>query len=277
LKPDGLRHLWLSGWSLWTMFFISYENQVNRRETERWQPEKDLCYLGYWLEKNESCHKPKNIGILYTLEKMRHEILLYSFYNKYNAVINLSLNLFYISDLQQRKRQFFNVFLIFIVYVWWCCLHTFMCIYIQVRAGIWTSGIAIMSACEPPCGFWEPSSVLCNSTKHLFKKKKNCWAISLSLALFLFVCWSVCCVFWLFYFVLCLCLSQGFYSCTNIMTKKQVGEERVYLAYTSILLFITKRSQDWNSSRPGSRSWCRAMEGCSLLACLPWLAQPVLL
>jgi hypothetical protein len=24
------------------------------------------------------------------------------------------------------------------------------------------------------------------------------------------------------------CLSQGFYSCTNIMTKKQVGEERVY-------------------------------------------------
>jgi hypothetical protein len=29
------------------------------------------------------------------------------------------------------------------------------------------------------------------------------------------------------------CLSQGFYSCTNIMTKKQVGKERVYSAYTS--------------------------------------------
>jgi hypothetical protein len=28
------------------------------------------------------------------------------------------------------------------------------------------------------------------------------------------------------------CLSQGFYSFTNIMTKKQVGEERVYSAYT---------------------------------------------
>jgi hypothetical protein len=40
----------------------------------------------------------------------------------------------------------------------------------------------------------------------------------------------------------------------NIMTKKQVGEKRVYLAYTSILLFITKGSQDWNSSRSGSRS-----------------------
>jgi hypothetical protein len=41
------------------------------------------------------------------------------------------------------------------------------------------------------------------------------------------------------------------------MTKKQVGEERVYSAYTSILLFmlfITKGSQDWNSSRSGSRS-----------------------
>jgi hypothetical protein len=50
------------------------------------------------------------------------------------------------------------------------------------------------------------------------------------------------------------CLSQGFYSCTNIMTKKQVGEERVYSAYSSILLFITKGSQDWNSSRSGSRS-----------------------
>jgi hypothetical protein len=40
----------------------------------------------------------------------------------------------------------------------------------------------------------------------------------------------------------------------NIMTKKQVGEERIYSAYTSTLLFITKGSQDWNSSRSGSRS-----------------------
>jgi hypothetical protein len=40
----------------------------------------------------------------------------------------------------------------------------------------------------------------------------------------------------------------------NIMTKKQAGDERVYSAYTSTLLFITKGSQDWNSSRSGSRS-----------------------
>jgi hypothetical protein len=50
----------------------------------------------------------------------------------------------------------------------------------------------------------------------------------------------------------CACLSQGFYSCTNIMTKMQVGEERVYSAYTSTLMFITKGSQDWNSSRTGT-------------------------
>jgi hypothetical protein len=38
------------------------------------------------------------------------------------------------------------------------------------------------------------------------------------------------------------------------MTKKQVGEERVYSAYTSTLLFIIKGIQDWKSSRPVSRS-----------------------
>jgi hypothetical protein len=38
----------------------------------------------------------------------------------------------------------------------------------------------------------------------------------------------------------------------NIMTKKQVGEERVYSAYISTLLFITKGSQDRNSHRAGT-------------------------
>jgi hypothetical protein len=66
-------------------------------------------------------------------------------------------------------------------------------------------------------------------------------------------------------------LSQGFYSCTNIKTKMQVGEERVYSAYTSMLLFITKGSQDWNSSRSGSRSWCRGHGGMFLTG-LPPLA-----
>jgi hypothetical protein len=36
------------------------------------------------------------------------------------------------------------------------------------------------------------------------------------------------------------------------MTKKQVGEERAYSTYTSMLLFITKGSQDWNSHSAGT-------------------------
>jgi hypothetical protein len=66
-----------------------------------------------------------------------------------------------------------------------------------------------------------------------------------------------------------ICLSQGFYSCTNIMTKKQVGEERIYSTYTSILLFITEGSQGWNSSRSGSRSWCRGHGGMLFTGLLP--------
>ena len=69
------------------------------------------------------------------------------------------------------------------------------------------------------------------------------------------------------------CLSRGLYSCTNIMTKKQVGEERVYSAHTSTPLFITKGSQDWNSRSQEAGADAEAMEGCYLLACFPWLAQ----
>jgi hypothetical protein len=70
----------------------------------------------------------------------------------------------------------------------------------------------------------------------------------------------------LFKLAFILCLSQGFYSWTNIISKKEVGEERVYSAYTSILLLITKGSQDWNSSRSESRTgtqagWCRSHGG----------------
>ena len=49
-------------------------------------------------------------------------------------------------------------------------------------------------------------------------------------------------------------LVEGFYSCTNIMNKKQVWEERVYSAYTFKLLLINKESQDWNSNRSGCLS-----------------------
>ena len=63
------------------------------------------------------------------------------------------------------------------------------------------------------------------------------------------------------------CLSQDFYSCTNIMTKKQVGEERVYIAYTpqccSSLKEVTTRTQ----AGLEAAAVAEAMEGCSLCAC----------
>jgi hypothetical protein len=61
------------------------------------------------------------------------------------------------------------------------------------------------------------------------------------------------------------------------MTKKQVGEERVYSAYTSILLFITKEVRTGTQAGQEAGADAEAIEGCSLLACLPWLAQPALL
>jgi hypothetical protein len=73
------------------------------------------------------------------------------------------------------------------------------------------------------------------------------------------------------------CLSQGFYSCTNIMTKKQVVEGRVYSAYNSILLFITKEVRTGTQAGQEAGADAEVMEGCSLLASFPWLAQPALL
>jgi hypothetical protein len=61
------------------------------------------------------------------------------------------------------------------------------------------------------------------------------------------------------------------------LTKKQVGEERVYLAYTSILLFITKEVRTGTQAGQEAGTDAEAMAGCSLLACFSWLAQPALL
>jgi hypothetical protein len=70
---------------------------------------------------------------------------------------------------------------------------------------------------------------------------------------------------------------SGFLFCTNIMTKKQVGEESVYSAYTSTLLFITKEVRTGTLAGQEAENDAEVMEGCSLLACFPWLAQPALL
>jgi hypothetical protein len=69
-----------------------------------------------------------------------------------------------------------------------------------------------------------------------------------------------------------LCLSQDFYSCTNIMTKKQVGEERVYSAHTSALLFITKEVRTGTQAGQEAGAAAEAMKGCSY-----WLVSPGLL
>jgi hypothetical protein len=47
---------------------------------------------------------------------------------------------------------------------------------------------------------------------------------------------------------------SGFLFLHKHHNKEGVGEERVYSDYISTLLFITERSQDWNSSRSESRS-----------------------
>jgi hypothetical protein len=58
---------------------------------------------------------------------------------------------------------------------------------------------------------------------------------------------------------------------------KQIGEERVYSSYTSILLFITKEIRTGIQAGQKAEADAEAMEGCSLLACFPWVAQPGLL
>jgi hypothetical protein len=57
------------------------------------------------------------------------------------------------------------------------------------------------------------------------------------------------------------------------MTKKQDVEERVYSAYTSMLLLITMEVRIGTQAGQEAGADAEAMEGCSLVACFPWLAQ----
>ena len=65
------------------------------------------------------------------------------------------------------------------------------------------------------------------------------------------------------------------YSCTNTMTKKEVGEKWLYSAYISTLMFITKGSQDWNSHRAGT--WRQELMQGPRRDAAYWLAQPAFL
>ena len=60
----------------------------------------------------------------------------------------------------------------------------------------------------------------------------------------------------------------------------QVKDKRVYLAYTSTLLFITEGSQVRKSKQGRNLEAgadVEAMEKCCLLPCFTWLAQPAFL
>jgi len=59
------------------------------------------------------------------------------------------------------------------------------------------------------------------------------------------------------------------------MTKKKVGKERVYSAYTSTLLLITKGSQERNSHRAGT--WRQELMQRPWRDIAYWLASPGLL
>jgi patatin-like phospholipase/acyl hydrolase len=70
-------------------------------------------------------------------------------------------------------------------------------------------------------------------------------------------------------------LSQGFYSFTKHHDKEAVEEERVYSAYTSTFLFITKGSQDRNYHKVGT--WRQEWMQKPWRNAAYWFASPGLL
>ena len=73
------------------------------------------------------------------------------------------------------------------------------------------------------------------------------------------------------------CFSQGFYSCTNIMTKKQLGRKGFIWLTLPYCCSSPKEVRTGTQVGQEAGDDAEAMEGCSSLACLPWLAQPALL
>jgi hypothetical protein len=59
------------------------------------------------------------------------------------------------------------------------------------------------------------------------------------------------------------------------MTKKQAGEEMVYSAFTSTLLFITKGTQDTNSKKSGT--WRQELMQKPWSGVAYWIVSPGLL
>jgi hypothetical protein len=77
--------------------------------------------------------------------------------------------------------------------------------------------------------------------------------------------------------VVSLCLSQGFYSCTNIMMKKQLGRKGFIRLTLPHCCSSTKEFRTGTQTGQEAGADAEAMEGCSFPACFPWLAHPALL
>jgi hypothetical protein len=69
------------------------------------------------------------------------------------------------------------------------------------------------------------------------------------------------------------CLSQGFYSFTNIMTKNQVGGKGFIQLTLPHWCTLLKEVRTRTQAGQEAGADAEAMEGCYLLACFPWLAQ----
>jgi hypothetical protein len=61
------------------------------------------------------------------------------------------------------------------------------------------------------------------------------------------------------------------------MTKKQLGRKGFIQLTLSTLLLITIGCRTGTQAGKEAGADAEAMEGCSLVACLPWLAQPAVL
>jgi hypothetical protein len=69
------------------------------------------------------------------------------------------------------------------------------------------------------------------------------------------------------------CLGQGFYSCTHIKLGRKGFIQLTFPHCCSSLKEVRTGTQTGQEAGADAE----AMEGCSLLACFPWLAQPALL
>jgi hypothetical protein len=81
------------------------------------------------------------------------------------------------------------------------------------------------------------------------------------------------CMMYVKHIHICMCLSQGFYSCTNIMTKKHLGRKGFIQLTLPYCCSSPKEVRTGTQAGQEAGAEAEAMEGCSLLACFPWLTH----